>query len=181
MPTRAMLNDPLDGDVAVVTHRHSSTASTLQVGAPSMFAVAERCRSAQHFPRAMASHELRGPSIPSAFPPDRYRLEIITSSERQGLRVSEARGRTSASTTCATPKPAGDEGPALKGEDQEILGHREFTMTLRYGHLNPDRLRDAVATLEGFGTKSARGAKIENAGSVNADAPVAQVDRAAVS
>ena len=57
--------------------------------------------------------------------------------------------------------------PLLKGrslkEVQAILGHREFTMTLRYAHLRPDRLRDAVATLEGFSTKSAHGAKIDRA------------------
>jgi hypothetical protein len=33
---------------------------------------------------------------------------------------------------------------------QEILGHREFSMTLRYAHLSPDRLREAVAALEDF-------------------------------
>lgn len=64
---------------------------------------------------------------------------------------------------------------------QEILGHREFTMTLRYVHLSPDRLRDAVASLEGFSTRSAHSAKIDADRSANPDAPVAQVDRAAVS
>jgi hypothetical protein len=54
-------------------------------------------------------------------------------------------------------------------------------MTLRYAHLSPDRLRDAVASLEGFSTRSAQGAKIDAGRSVNPDAPVAQVDRAAVS
>jgi integrase len=38
-------------------------------------------------------------------------------------------------------------GRSLK-EVQEILGHREFSMTLRYAHLSPDRLREAVAALE---------------------------------
>jgi integrase len=72
------------------------------------------------------------------------------------------------------------KGRSLK-EVQEILGHREFTMTLRYAHLSPDRLRDAVASLEGFSTRSAQSAKIDADRSVNPDAPVAQVDRAAVS
>src|SRR5215813_5882567 len=39
------------------------------------------------------------------------------------------------------------KGRSLK-EVQEILGHREFSMTLRYAHLSPDRLLDAVASLE---------------------------------
>ena len=71
-------------------------------------------------------------------------------------------------------------GRSLK-EVQEILGHREFPMTLRYAHRSPDRLRDAVATLEGFSTKSARSARMEPNRRANPDAPVAQVDRAAVS
>ena len=66
-------------------------------------------------------------------------------------------------------------------EVQESLGHREFTMSLRYARLSPDRLRDAVASLEGFSTRSALSAKIEPACSINPHAPVAQVDRAAVS
>ncbi len=66
-------------------------------------------------------------------------------------------------------------------EVQEILGHREFTITLRYAHLRPNRLRNAVASLEGFSTKSVQGAKINADRRVNPDAPVAQVDRAAVS
>jgi integrase len=72
------------------------------------------------------------------------------------------------------------KGRSLK-EVQEILGHREFTMTLRYAHLSPDRLREAVASLEGFSTRSAQSAKIDADRRVNPDAPVAQVDRAAVS
>ncbi len=72
------------------------------------------------------------------------------------------------------------KGRSLK-EVQEILGHREFTMTLRYAHLSPDRLREAVASLEGFSTKSAQSAKIDEACRVSPHAPVAQVDRAAVS
>ena len=72
------------------------------------------------------------------------------------------------------------KGRSLK-EVQEILGHREFSMTLRYAHLSPDRLRDAVASLEGFSTRSAHDARIGPACSVSLGAPVAQVDRAAVS
>lgn len=48
-------------------------------------------------------------------------------------------------------------------EVQEILGHREFTMT-RYAHLSPDRLREAVASLESFSTRLAHGGKIEPVG-----------------
>ena len=72
------------------------------------------------------------------------------------------------------------KGRSLK-EVQEILEHREFSMTLRYAHLSPDRLRDAVASLEGFSTKSAQSAKIDGESAVSPNAPVAQVDRAAVS
>ena len=61
-------------------------------------------------------------------------------------------------------------GRSLK-EVQEILGHREFSWTLRYAHLSPDRLREAVATLEDFRSasaeasaqKSAQGGKIDPA------------------
>ena len=58
---------------------------------------------------------------------------------------------------------------------------REFSMTLRYAHLSSDRLRDAVASLEGFCTKSAQSGKIEEQRLASPRAPVAQVDRAAVS
>ena len=54
-------------------------------------------------------------------------------------------------------------------------------MTLRYAHLSLDRLRDAVATPEGFSTRSAHSATMDTVRRVNPDAPVAQVDRAAVS
>lgn len=35
-------------------------------------------------------------------------------------------------------------------EVQELLGHATIHMTMRYAHLPPDRLRDAVAALEDF-------------------------------
>ena len=58
---------------------------------------------------------------------------------------------------------------------------RQFSMTLRYAHVSPDRLRDAVASLEGFSTESAQSGKIEERRLASPRAPVAQVDRAAVS
>jgi integrase len=56
------------------------------------------------------------------------------------------------------------KGRSLK-EVQEILGHREFAMTLRYAHLSPDRLRDAVASLEGFHPTPPRTAPAVSGGS----------------
>jgi len=41
-------------------------------------------------------------------------------------------------------------GRSLK-EVQELLGHRTFAMTLRYAHLSPDRLREAVNALPVLG------------------------------
>lgn len=38
-------------------------------------------------------------------------------------------------------------GRSLK-EVQELLGHKTFAMTLRYAHLSPERLREAVASLD---------------------------------
>jgi integrase len=40
-------------------------------------------------------------------------------------------------------------GASLK-EVQEVLGHRDFKMTLRYAHLSPSHLRSAVERLEGL-------------------------------
>jgi integrase len=48
-------------------------------------------------------------------------------------------------------------GRPLK-EVQELLGRQTIAMTMRYSHLSPDRLRDAVAALEDFSTHSAHDA-----------------------
>ena len=45
-------------------------------------------------------------------------------------------------------------GASLK-EVQELLGHQSITMTLRYAHLSPERLRTAVTRLEGLGRPKA--------------------------
>lgn len=47
-------------------------------------------------------------------------------------------------------------GRSLK-EVQEALGHRTLAMTMRYAHLSPERLREAVASLDDFSTSSAHG------------------------
>jgi integrase len=79
-------------------------------------------------------------------------------------------------------------GASLK-EVQELLGHQSITMTMRYAHLSPERLRTAVARLEGLGrsqapesgTQVAQRDRIRGECLVSPCAPVAQVDRAAVS
>ena len=80
-------------------------------------------------------------------------------------------------------------GASLK-DVQEILGHKDFRMTLRYSHLSPAHLRGAVARLDGRfgppktpvdGTQRAQSAKMDADRLVSPYAPVAQVDRAAVS
>ncbi len=40
-------------------------------------------------------------------------------------------------------------GRSLK-EIQEVLGHKSFSMTLRYAHLSPAHLRTAVESLAGL-------------------------------
>lgn len=58
-------------------------------------------------------------------------------------------------------------GRPLK-EVQELLGHRTLAMTVRYAHLSPDRLRDAVAALDDFSTRSAHEPATPNISLVNA-------------
>lgn len=48
-------------------------------------------------------------------------------------------------------------------EVQELLGHRTFPTTLRYAHLLPDRLRDAVAALPIIGVTPAPSVAIQPA------------------
>jgi integrase len=83
-------------------------------------------------------------------------------------------------------------GGSLRGL-QEILGHSDYKMTLRYSHLSPAHLRADVDRLDGLTPLAAAHSRSHSAisdgdgGAVSANlleskhAPVAQVDRAAVS
>ncbi len=73
-------------------------------------------------------------------------------------------------------------GASLK-DVQEILGHSDYKMTRRYAHLSPSHLRAAVDRLDGLtiSTTSAQSAVESPQRLVSVHAPVAQVDRAAVS
>src|SRR5207249_8277125 len=67
---------------------------------------------------------------------------------------------------------------------QEILGHADYKMTLRYAHLSPAHLRADVDRLDGLtpalsAQASAQKAVESGKRHVSPYAPVAQVDRAA--
>ena len=67
---------------------------------------------------------------------------------------------------------------------QEILGHSDYKMTQRYAHLSPAHLRSDMERMEGLTVGHMNGhisGKIQADRLVNPYAPVAQVDRAAVS
>ena len=49
----------------------------------------------------------------------------------------------------------------------EILGHRDPRMTMRYQHVSPEHLRDAVQALDGAGREALRGA---SSGTISAPA-----------
>src|ERR671918_397828 len=72
-------------------------------------------------------------------------------------------------------------GASLK-DVQEILGHADYKMIQRYAHLCPSPLRAAVDRLDGL-TRSTTPAQtaVQSPRLVSPHAPVAQVDRAAVS
>jgi len=62
------------------------------------------------------------------------------------------------------PAKAIDGGRRTAQKAPTVDRHRfrpELPMTLRYAHQSPDRLRDAVASLEEFSTKSAQSGKIQ--------------------
>jgi integrase len=63
---------------------------------------------------------------------------------------------------------------------QKILGHATLAMTMRYGHVGDDHARKRMNPFS-FSSKSAHGDRIGAERLVSTDAPVAQVDRAAVS
>jgi integrase len=73
-------------------------------------------------------------------------------------------------------------GASLK-DVQEILDYSDYKMTMRYSHLSPAHLRAAVDRLDGLtiSITSAQSAVESPQRLVSAHAPVAQVDRAAVS
>ncbi len=69
---------------------------------------------------------------------------------------------------------------------QELMGHKDITMTLRYTHLSSDHKRSAVRTLERFGLESRQFSRqaetfeerMPHKPLKNHVAPLAQLDRA---